>query len=569
MANANKKVSPSIVRLNVGGKHFDTTRETLRPAAFFAPWLEGRFEMACDEDGRLFIDRDGHLFEIILSFLRSSQRPAQSTIDAHKKALLAECEFFQIDSMAYHLRGDISPYDMRPEDRLIQCDEAQLLEFFAVDHSPLDRSLLQPHMLRTKAPRPVAVDTFDAFFDSLNGFSDNLLDELSKVPDIVIAGGAVIGSLVKKARSDLDIFLTCEKAVAKERVKAVYDAMQRHMRRNHGDASDLLVTRTLNAITFYQCKGKSLTCGIPVQVILKVGNSIVDVLSNFDVDCACFAYVPSARKLFCTRRGLRSVRYGANLVDSAYGGKSYTTRLEKYASRGFAIAPPGYSPDLVRADLLGDRHAYFTHSGLLLRMGRCIWDRVSATRVPNIMESYKVVPETMRTGVAVRNLAKLVILDGGSVVRHENDVMRANTRVCVPYRTDASTSRGEYVVVEGRALEDKIAVGDMENDLYVSMIGELVEMILGKIRGAAEEDTWRTGGSVRTKGAGQGILCVYDLVKCGSSFEDLRFVLDARYDAGGVSVETFERRNRFPALLIFTEIESRHKIDDFTAGVYR
>ena len=568
MANTNKKISSSTVRLNVGGKHFDTTRDTLQGAAFFVPWLEGLFEMACDEDGRAFIDRDGHLFEIILSFLRNFQRPAQMKIDAHKRALLAECEFFQVDALAYHLRDDISPYDMRPEDRLIQNDEAQLLEFFAVDHSPLDRSQLQPHMLCTKAPRPVAVASFDEFFTSLNKFSDNLLEDLSEIPDIIIAGGSVVGSLVKKTRSDLDIFLTCKKAVAMERVKAVYDAVQRNMRRNHGDASNLLVTRTLNAITFYQCQGKSLTYGVPVQVILKVGCSSAEILRNFDVDCSCFAYVPSTRKLLCTPRGLRAVRYGANLVDVAFGGKSYTTRLEKYASRGFAIAPPGYSPELVRADLLGHPYAYFAHSGLLLRMGRCIWDQTSVTCLPNITKSYKIVPETMRAGVAVRNLAKLVVLDKGNVVRHDNDIMRANARACVPYRTDASTHRGQYVVVEGRALQDKLTVGDKMNDLYVSMIGELVAMILNKIRDVTEQDTWRTGGTVRVTSGGQGMLCVYDLMKCGSSFDDLRFVLDARYDAGGVSVETFERRYHFPALLVFSDFGPRCKIESFTAGVY-
>ena len=129
--------------------------------------------------------------------------------------------------------------------------------------------------------------------------------------------------------------------------------------------------------------------------------------------------------------------------------------------------------------------------------------------------------------------------------------------------------QGLQAVVEGRALEDKITVGDKENDLYVSMIGALVEIILGRIRGAAEEHAWRTGGLVRAKNACQDILCVYDLVKCNSSFEDLRFVLDARHDAGGVSVEAFERRNRFPALVVFSEIGPRHQIEDFTAGVYR
>ena len=566
MANVNKKISTSIIHLNVGGKLFATTRETLQGAGFFTPWLEGRFEMACDEDGNVFIDRDGHLFEIILSFLRNSQRPPQATIDTHKKALLAECDFFQIDSLVYHLREDISPYDMKPEDRRIQSEEAQLLEFFATDYSPLDRNLLQPHMLRTKAPRPVAVDTFNEFFDSLNGFCDNLLDELSNIPDILIAGGSVIGSLVKKTRSDLDIFLTCERIVATERLKAVYDAVQRNMRRNHGDATSLLVTRTLNAITFHQCQKDSLTHSVPIQVILKVGKSIVDVLSNFDVDCACFAYVPSTQKLFCTARGLRSVRYSANLVDSAYGGKSYATRLEKYACRGFAIAPPGYSPDLVRANLFDDCYAYFIHSGLLLRMGRCLWDPVPATYVNKIMDSFKIMPESVRVGFAVENLVKLIVLDNGNVVRYENDIMKIDARVSMPYHSDASTTRGKYMVIEGRALQNKVTVADQENDLYVSMVGGLVETILGEIRDVAHDNTWRTGGSVRAKST--GLLCVYDLVKCGSSFDDLRFVLDARYDAGGLSVETFERRHHFPALLIFSEVGPRQKIKDFTAGVY-
>jgi len=118
MVNAmTKSLSSPIVRLNVGGKYFDTTRDTLQSAAYFTPWLEGRFEMNCDESGRVFIDRDGHLFEIILSFLRNSQRPSQATINAYKEALLFECDYFQLDAFAFLLRGDISPFDMRPDRR--------------------------------------------------------------------------------------------------------------------------------------------------------------------------------------------------------------------------------------------------------------------------------------------------------------------------------------------------------------------------------------------------------------------------------------------------------------------
>jgi len=269
---------------------------------------------------------------------------------------------------------------------------------------------------------------------------------------------------------------------------------------------------------------------------------------------------------------LRSVRYGANLVDSAFGDKGYTKRLMKYASRGFAIASPGYSPDYVRADLFSDRYAYFVHSGLLLRLGRCIWDRNSAMSTHNIMESCKIIPESVRRGIAIQNLAKLIVLDQGApiVTYHGDNILRANAPVCVPYRTDASTSRGEYIVIEGRALQDKVAVGYNDDDLYVNMIGELVELILRKIRDTtSEDDPWITGGPLRTKNAGQGILCVYDLVKCGSSFDELRWVLDARHAACNLSVATFERRYGLPALIGFSDISLRHKVEDFTLGVYK
>lgn len=575
MENSNKKLSASIVRLNVGGVIFDTTRDTLCAAAFFIPWLEGRFDMACDEDGRLFIDRDGHLFVILLSFMRNSQRPTQKIIDAHKEALLAECDFFQIDSLPYYLRGDISPCDMKLEDRKIQ--EAELLDssddllidFFAVDHSPLDPALLQTHMLNSNAPRPTVVTSFNDFFESLNKFSDHLIDELSSVPSIIICGGSVIGSLVKQARSDLDIFLTCETDVAEERVKAVYDAVQRNMRRNYSDNSSLLVTRTLNAITFYQCTGRSLAHPTPIQLILKLGTSTADILRNFDVDSSCFAFVPSSQKVLCTPRGLRSVRYGANLVDTAFASKSYTRRLEKYKSRGFAIAIPGFSPELVRTDIFNERYAFFVNTGLLLRLGRCIWNRNSTTALPSIMDSCKIIPETIHRGVAVQNLEKLLILDRGPgiVKYHHNDFLRAKNNVCVPYRAAFSASRNEYVVIEGKMLQNRLVLGSQEDDLYVNMMGEVVDMILGKICGANAGEDLKTGGSVRTKQAGLGVLCVYDLVKCGSSFHELRWVLDAR--SQNLSPEAYERRYGFPALLGFSAIRPRCRVEDFTMNVYR
>ena len=53
------------MKLNVGGKIYKTTLDTLRkdPDSMLSSMFSGRFELkADDEDGGYFIDRDGELF---------------------------------------------------------------------------------------------------------------------------------------------------------------------------------------------------------------------------------------------------------------------------------------------------------------------------------------------------------------------------------------------------------------------------------------------------------------------------------------------------------------------------
>ena len=49
----------AVIRLNVGSVRYDTTSDTLGKCRFFEPFLEGRVQFARDNDGRIFIDRDG------------------------------------------------------------------------------------------------------------------------------------------------------------------------------------------------------------------------------------------------------------------------------------------------------------------------------------------------------------------------------------------------------------------------------------------------------------------------------------------------------------------------------
>ena len=64
---------PKIVRLSVGGVHFETSIATLtrgEPDSMLAAMFSGRHNVTKDEDGRYFIDRDGTHFRYILNYLR-------------------------------------------------------------------------------------------------------------------------------------------------------------------------------------------------------------------------------------------------------------------------------------------------------------------------------------------------------------------------------------------------------------------------------------------------------------------------------------------------------------------
>lgn len=95
-----KRAGSSIVRLNVGGCRFDTTRGTLQSDCGS---MLGRmfdkdqpFNLALDEEGCVFIDRDGDTFRHVLQFLRSGRLP--KSLDA-RLALAAEADFFQLSML--------------------------------------------------------------------------------------------------------------------------------------------------------------------------------------------------------------------------------------------------------------------------------------------------------------------------------------------------------------------------------------------------------------------------------------------------------------------------------------
>lgn len=64
---------PSVVDVNVGGKIFTTFKSTLckSPTSMLAAMFSGRFDLAKDPKGRIFIDRNPRCFEFLLNYLRT------------------------------------------------------------------------------------------------------------------------------------------------------------------------------------------------------------------------------------------------------------------------------------------------------------------------------------------------------------------------------------------------------------------------------------------------------------------------------------------------------------------
>uniref|UniRef100_A0A3P8WDH9 SH3KBP1 binding protein 1 n=1 Tax=Cynoglossus semilaevis TaxID=244447 RepID=A0A3P8WDH9_CYNSE len=95
--------SGDIIHLNVGGKRFSTSRQTLTWVAdsFFSSLLSGRISTLKDETGAIFIDRDPSLFAPILNYLRTKELHP-SSINVHM--LMHEAEFYGITPLVRKLQ---------------------------------------------------------------------------------------------------------------------------------------------------------------------------------------------------------------------------------------------------------------------------------------------------------------------------------------------------------------------------------------------------------------------------------------------------------------------------------
>lgn len=129
------------IKLDVGGYKFSTTLTTLTadPDCMLAAMFSGRFIVEKNEEGCVFIDRDGQYFHHILNWLRNGTLPPIES-QLEREYLLVESKYYQITSLnEYLLAQDPHPQKIDPAEKFTLKELLHL-----VNNTPVGRKLQLP-----------------------------------------------------------------------------------------------------------------------------------------------------------------------------------------------------------------------------------------------------------------------------------------------------------------------------------------------------------------------------------------------------------------------------------------
>ena len=106
----------SVIRLNVGGVHYDVGRTTLTQysESMLARMINGKVPPT-KVKGRYFIDRNGQLFGYILDFLRGGQKWIIPKDTELLQQILSEADFYCLDQLVQVIKSKLAELNQNLE----------------------------------------------------------------------------------------------------------------------------------------------------------------------------------------------------------------------------------------------------------------------------------------------------------------------------------------------------------------------------------------------------------------------------------------------------------------------
>ena len=399
------EASTSILRLNVGGQTFDTTRETLLSSGstYFRHLLDSTGLVAGamrDSEGRLFIDRSPEGFRHCLEWLRGSAEVHRLN-QAERETLLKEavyydlaklCQELQLHCGDYEHRGEYDPNVLPPEEQDARAQaqiirkalgqgqenaaanaEAALISVFTTQRDGRsERTLVYtgeemfkgaPILFGAEAARHrtvlkgMACQDMAGFRARLDLFAGPLFRGLD-MTNLVVAGGAVLEALTLKhvlgdtGLRDESVREQAQQGTAdidvfivaddEQTARAAFDRVFAHLKHN------LDQTEHHQLLVLRSPMAVSFYAAFPnrtIQVVLRRYACVADVIFNFDVDACQLAY--DGQRVVGTHAAFRAFRTGLNIADPERSSPTYEKRLAKYSLRGFAVVVPGLEMERV------------------------------------------------------------------------------------------------------------------------------------------------------------------------------------------------------------------------------
>ncbi|KAF7948486.1 uncharacterized protein EAE97_003897 [Botrytis byssoidea] len=200
--------------------------------------------------------------------------------------------------------------------------------------------------------QPAIAGSFAKFCENFDAFTHGILHDINW-SNIVVAGSAALLPLLPRRKkrstasaaverplenyfdniakaSDIDIFLygIHDEQVAIRRISEIDATIRKNQRIIVGEGLSL---HTKNAVTFIAPRYPHRH----VQVILRLYDSITEILTGFDVDCACVAF--DGKKVYSSPRGITAISTRTNTVDLTRRSPSYENRLFKYRQHKFDV----------------------------------------------------------------------------------------------------------------------------------------------------------------------------------------------------------------------------------------